>query len=75
MKQALFGIGADAPIAPLSDRLDPSMIRFKTMPNDRPEDSSAAKPAKTSKTRSKTAEAAQKQDLLDLPADEEDEKD
>ncbi|WP_290775800.1 hypothetical protein [Hoeflea sp.] len=51
------------------------MIRFKTVPSDKPDDTSAAKPSKTSKTKNKTAEAAQKQDLLDLPVGEEDEKD
>lgn len=51
------------------------MIRFKTVPNDKPEDTSAAKPSKSSKTKNKVEKSVPKQDLLDLPANEEDEKD
>jgi len=54
------------------------MIRFEAMPNEKPEDTSAAKPAKASKaskSKGKTAKSASEQNLLDLPSDVEDEKD
>jgi len=57
------------------------MIRFKAVPNDKPEDTSAAKPdkpvkaGKTSKTKAKTAKSDPEQDLLDLPSEVDDEKD
>ncbi|MGJ8570510.1 MAG: hypothetical protein ACSHXI_07410 [Hoeflea sp.] len=51
------------------------MIRFEAIPVEKPEDKSVAKPAKGGKTKSKAATAATKQDLLDLPSNEENEKD
>lgn len=57
------------------------MIRFKSVPNDKPEDTSAAKPDKpakasqASKAKTKTAKPGPEQDLLDLPPEVDDEKD
>ena len=51
------------------------MIRFKALPNEKPEDTSVAKPAKASKSKDKIAASASKQDRLDLASGEEDEKD
>ena len=51
------------------------MIRFKAMPSEKPEVTSAAKPTKADKTKGKTAAAASKQDLLDLASDAEDQAD
>jgi hypothetical protein len=54
------------------------MIRFEAMPNEKPADTSAAKPAKASKaskSKAKTSKSASEQDLLDLPSDVIDEKD
>ena len=58
------------------------MIRFKAMPTEKPEDTSAAKASKASKTKGKVYKAktkkdnsASEQDLLDLPSEAEEEKD
>ena len=51
------------------------MIRFKTVPVEKPEDAPNAKPVKAAKTVAKSATAEPKRDLLDFTPDDPDEKD